>query len=66
MQTNIECDLCGSEKSMPFLELPQVPFNLVACSECGLVYLDPRPSPEELGQYYSTNYYTNQAAQLIN
>ena len=41
------------------------PFNQVTCSECGLVYLDPRPSPEELGQYYSTNYYTSQAAQLI-
>jgi 2-polyprenyl-3-methyl-5-hydroxy-6-metoxy-1,4-benzoquinol methylase len=27
-------------------------FTLVRCRECGLVYIDPRPTPEEMSKYY--------------
>lgn len=32
-------------------------FRLVQCSECGLVYVNPRPNPQELQGYYSKEYY---------
>ena len=32
-------------------------FRVIECGECGLLRLDPQPSPEELGQYYPANYW---------
>ncbi|MEO8370627.1 MAG: class I SAM-dependent methyltransferase [Candidatus Solibacter sp.] len=32
-------------------------FSVVACNQCGLLRLDPTPTPEELGQYYPDNYW---------
>ncbi len=32
-------------------------FSVVRCAECGLVRLDPVPSPEELPRYYPDNYW---------
>jgi 2-polyprenyl-3-methyl-5-hydroxy-6-metoxy-1,4-benzoquinol methylase len=59
------CNNCGSEKS----ELVTVgheheydnttddEFKVVRCSECGLVYLNPRPDISELSVIYPPNYY---------
>jgi len=32
-------------------------FNVVGCDQCGLLRLDPTPTPEELGHYYPHNYW---------
>jgi SAM-dependent methyltransferase len=61
MESNIPCDLCGGKTSKPFLKLSKDHFALVQCETCSLVYLDPRPSPNEIGKYYTTDYYTSQA-----
>jgi 2-polyprenyl-3-methyl-5-hydroxy-6-metoxy-1,4-benzoquinol methylase len=34
------------------------PFRFVSCRSCGHVYLNPRPSHEDLGTIYPSNYYT--------
>jgi len=33
-------------------------FHMVACRGCGHVYLDPRPSSDDLGAIYPSNYYS--------
>lgn len=55
---NVKCELCGSGSGSPVLigkdrdwdsgEL----FTLVKCAECGLVYVNPRPTESEMGKYY--------------
>src|SRR6185369_10071184 len=32
-------------------------FDVVRCAECGMLRLDPQPSPEELRKYYPENYW---------
>ncbi|HEX3880466.1 MAG TPA: class I SAM-dependent methyltransferase [Bryobacteraceae bacterium] len=32
-------------------------FDVVECSSCGMLRLDPQPPPEELGQYYPSDYW---------
>ena len=32
-------------------------FSVVRCDQCGLLRLDPTPSPEELARYYPDNYW---------
>jgi SAM-dependent methyltransferase len=59
------CDLCGMSESAVFIALPdQPPFGLVCCSNCALVYVDPRPSPEEIGHYYGEQYYMSRSPQI--
>ena len=62
----VKCDLCGSDSTrLPFeardwnFGLPGK-FKLVECKDCGLNYLNPRPSVGALGQYYPGAYYTHQ------
>lgn len=61
----VNCDLCGSsDYSLKFTARNtefREPFNLVECCDCGLVYLNPRPSKESIGRYYpEENYYAYQ------
>jgi SAM-dependent methyltransferase len=57
-----DCYLCGSneiKRLRPVYDmlfpLPGI-FQLVECRSCGLVYLDDRPQPEEISQYYPSEY----------
>lgn len=60
MQEQIACDLCGRVDAQTFVMLPsEHTFGIVQCQHCGLVYLDPRPSPDEIAQYYTSDYYTS-------
>jgi len=57
------CNVCGSG-SYRFLYKKRDPisrqyFNVVACSQCGLGYVNPRPSSEMMKDYYQSNYYCN-------
>ena len=58
----VNCDLCGaSETTLLFEEkdrLHKIPgtFHLVRCNQCGLIYLNPRPTKEEMKRYYPAEY----------
>lgn len=61
---HVQCDLCGSDKYIEryrkpdtWLYLNQFQYPVVECINCGLVYVNPRPSAYDTGQYYSNNYH---------
>lgn len=58
------CLVCGSEDAAPLFQASDRlyrtttrEFSVVRCGSCGLVRLDPQPSPEELRDYYPANYW---------
>ena len=59
----VACDFCGSDAREVLytvadwggLPVPEGS-RLVRCRECGLVYLSPRPTPEQIGDYYTPDY----------
>lgn len=60
---SVLCNLCGSAQTKLFaivpdllLERETVTANLVQCSQCGLVYQNPRPTPAEIGEHYPPEY----------
>lgn len=60
------CNLCGSfrrvlvtkGKEHEYTNTTDDLFNVVSCTGCNLVYLDPRPDFRELGTIYPPNYYS--------
>lgn len=58
-----KCDLCGSEELEHLCKLEDYnrgfegTFNLYMCKSCGLMFLNPQPSFEELEKYYPSDYY---------
>ena len=50
------CNLCGSSHCNKQLSL-QDKYSVMKCSNCGLSFLDPIPSQEELEKIYSKDYY---------
>ena len=64
---NVSCALCGEKQGTTELEARDwlhgsgETFRYVRCSRCGLVYLNPRPRPQDIGRYYPReSYYTFQ------
>lgn len=59
---HVACNLCGADNSQWLFEgydrLHDLPgrFNVVRCRHCGLVYLDPRPTQDSIGDYYPDDY----------
>lgn len=60
----VACDLCQSDNAQIALRqrdlllgVSDEEFSIVRCGTCGLLYLNPRPAPEEIGQYYPERYY---------
>jgi SAM-dependent methyltransferase len=49
------CEFCTSKESLPFKTLGK--WKLVQCPSCKLVYLNPRPTTDELSRMYSQEYY---------
>lgn len=66
----IDCPLCGASHSTLLFRardiLLSVPgeFAYVRCDHCGLAYLNPQPSPDELGPHYAELYDSFQHASL--
>ncbi len=64
MENNPHCLLCDVEGFMRYRDLPDrlfgVPgqFSHRECPQCGMVWLDPRPTPDAIGQCYQ-QYYTH-------
>jgi 2-polyprenyl-3-methyl-5-hydroxy-6-metoxy-1,4-benzoquinol methylase len=54
---HIPCNLCGSNDRKPFC--PENGKGLVQCQDCGLVYVSPRPDPNELYALYGETYFHN-------
>jgi len=60
---NVACDLCHSLQTevvvqqRDFLSDSPELFTVVRCLECGLRYLNPRPSRDEIGRLYPTEYF---------
>ena len=56
------CNLCGSNQTDLYYEGRDRQlggtkrFRLVRCRQCGLIYLNPRPSRDEIGRHYPDDY----------
>jgi len=46
----VNCQLCGADSAKKLLSIDK--FCYVKCRNCGLVYLNPRPSPDLLNDIY--------------
>jgi len=59
----VTCNLCGSDRHAVVYTIPdryyypEEIFTVVECLECGLGFVNPRPSPEEIGKYYPSVFY---------
>lgn len=54
---HIPCNLCGSSEHRPYC--PENQRHLVQCQSCGLIYVSPRPDPNELYALYGESYFHN-------
>lgn len=59
----VSCDYCGSSGAVPVAHqtdklhrTTEELFAIVQCSNCGLRYTNPRPTPLEIGKYYAETY----------
>lgn len=59
----VPCNLCGADNPETLYEMPDVHyhpdecFTVVVCRECGLGYLNPRPSMAEMDRYYPAEFF---------
>ncbi len=58
------CPLCGQANHTQFLQAPDrfnpeggYSFRIAQCTDCGFVYLNPRPIAETIGQFYQDEAY---------
>jgi 2-polyprenyl-3-methyl-5-hydroxy-6-metoxy-1,4-benzoquinol methylase len=51
----INCNLCNGKEYKLFKEING--YRLVKCKQCGLVYLNPRPTQQEINEEYSAEYH---------
>ncbi len=58
MNKQIECPLCGKKDFKLTLKKDDLNkyYNLVECKNCGLVFINPLPTDEELKEYYNFEY----------
>lgn len=58
----INCNICGKDESeILFFKkdkylITEDDFRIVKCKYCGLIYINPRPSEEEIHKYYPSTY----------
>ena len=61
MENITSCQLCGcKDQELIYVahdHYSQKSFSLVRCVNCSLVFTNPRPSGDELGEYYPPSYY---------
>jgi len=55
----VSCELCGAEETRPIFEVKDYErgfpgaFQIVQCRKCQLTFLNPRPTKEAIGAYYT-------------
>ena len=61
---HVPCDLCGSwlyriryAKPDSWLRNCSYQFPIVECTDCGLVYVNPRPTPSSMSKFYPLDYH---------
>ena len=59
----VSCDFCGEREYTPVTRQTDIlhrtteeMFTIVSCNRCGLHYLNPRPTRDEIGRYYAEQY----------
>lgn len=59
---SVKCDLCSSNSNTLLLQArdyryghPEM-FNIVKCNNCGLIYINPRPTIESISKLYEQHY----------
>ena len=58
----VNCNVCGEDKTELMFATKDLQFDypgaffLVKCKNCGLVYLNPRPTKHTIGNYYPADY----------
>ncbi len=60
---DVPCNLCGSDQNRPYC--PENGLGLVQCSQCGLVFVSPRPDPNELYALYGETYFHNDESSTV-
>lgn len=58
----VPCAVCGSTDTTPHLTVDRFhegPLTYVTCSECGLIYQNPRPSQDSLVRFFSSEGFTS-------
>ena len=59
----VACNQCGSEQQTPVYQRPDKQFfpneyfTVVECNQCGLGFVNPRPTFTEMAKYYPREYY---------
>lgn len=60
----VGCELCGSKEAVVVVRQKDLlhrvtdeEFTIVRCAACGLLYLNPRPAPAEIGRFYPEHYF---------
>jgi len=58
MPCSIPCNLCGSVDAEPIRSRDRDggPLRSMICRRCGLVWTDPRPTPEQMRTFYTRDY----------
>lgn len=61
---HVHCDLCGGNRTRvryrkpdTWLWLTPFAFPVVECLDCGLVYVNPRPTPRTMSHYYPAEFF---------
>ena len=58
----VNCNLCGLDETRVLFrkkdkfDISQDEFHVVECQRCGLLYVNPRPTLEEMGRFYPETY----------
>lgn len=61
----LACNLCGSQRHSPVYAMPdrrffwEEFFSVVECDQCGLGFVNPRPTIAEMQKYYRAEYFQN-------
>ena len=58
------CDYCNGNKTKELYRIPgasiKIPFSIVRCLDCGLIYVNPRPAVELTKFIYTSEYYAGE------
>ncbi len=60
---SVACDLCEQDRSVPIFLRPDS-MSVVECVECGLLYLNPRPTQSTVEAWYTQSYFDGASAGL--
>jgi 2-polyprenyl-3-methyl-5-hydroxy-6-metoxy-1,4-benzoquinol methylase len=70
MPEEVNCNLCGANRTRLLfrlrdyrLQVDELEWNAVRCRSCGLGYLNPRPTVDEIKRYYPSAYFRHRGLQ---